>query len=116
MIYPKVLAVGTVDKPAMSNFIDLNKLIDEQNHERGWYTRSEIKKTNIKLPKKKFSLEKIYTDSLNDTYEQQDIAIESKYNNVSQKLTLYEKSRLVGCRAKTLNEDATPRGRYRRYC
>ena len=105
----KVLSVGSVDKPTLSNFIDLNKIIDEQNHLRGWFRRSEIKKTNIKIPKKKFSLEKIYTDVLEEEYTAPVIAIESKYNNVSEKLTLYEKARLLGSRAKMLNSNDRPR-------
>ena len=105
----KTLSAGTTDKPLLSNFIDLNKIIEQENHKRGWYTRSEIKKTNIKLPKKKFSLEKLYTDALEDEYTEPVIAIESKYNNVSQKLTLYEKARLIGTRARQLNENSSPK-------
>ena len=105
----KVLSVGTVDKPGLSSFIDLNKIMDQQNHQRGWFTRSEIKKTKLKLPKKKFSLEKLYTDALDNEYTAPVIAIESKYNNVSQKLTLYEKARILGVRSKMLNNDDNPR-------
>ncbi len=105
----KTLSAGTTDKPSLSSFIDLNKIIDQENHKRGWYTRSEIKKTNIKLSKKKFSLEKLYTDALEDEYTEPVIAIESKYNNVSQKLTLYEKARLIGTRAMQINNNSNLR-------
>lgn len=105
----KTLHVGTVDKPGLSTFIDLNKIIDQENHKRGWYTRSELSKTNIKLPAAKISLEDLFTDMLEDEITYEPIVIESKYKNVNDKLTIYEKSRIMGVRAQMLNNNDIPR-------
>lgn len=105
----KTVNVGTIDKPSLSTFIDLNKIIDQENHKRGWYTRSELAKTNIKIPTTKVSLEDMFTDMLEDEITYEPIVIDSKYKNINDKLTLYEKSRLIGVRAQMLNNNDVPR-------
>lgn len=105
----KTVNVGTIDKPSLSTFIDLNKIIDQENHKRGWYTRSELTKTNIKIPTTKVSLEDMFTDMLEDEITYEPIVIDSKYKNINDKLTLYEKSRLIGVRAQMLNNNDVPR-------
>lgn len=106
----KMLAVGTAEKPALTNFIDLNLIIDKNNQEKGWYTVSEIKKTNIKIDKPKISLDQRLKDAIsNKTTVKEDIKINSQYQNADQKLTLFEKARIIGVRAQMLNENDTPR-------
>lgn len=104
----KTLNIGTTDQPLLSSFIDMNKIIDNQNHVSGWYTRSELSKTNVKLSEK-ISLEDAFTDMLNDEITIEPIVIESKYENPSDKLTLYEKARIIGVRAQMLNNNDVPR-------
>src|SRR5205807_2698797 len=92
----KTLAIGTVDKPNLSNFIDVNIIIDRLNHALGWYSTSELKKTNIEPKKQIKSLEDEFTALLNEegNVEIEPIAIESKNQNISNKLTIYEKARI----------------------
>jgi len=104
----KTLNIGTTDQPLLSSFIDMNKIINNQNHVSGWYTRSELSKTNVKLSEK-ISLEDAFTDMLNDEITIEPIVIESKYDNPSDKLTLYEKARIIGVRAQMLNNNDLPR-------
>jgi DNA-directed RNA polymerase beta' subunit/DNA-directed RNA polymerase subunit K/omega len=105
----KTLNVGTADKPLLSSFIDLNKVIDEENHKRGWYTRSELTETNVKIKPTKLSLEDAFTDMLNDEVTFESVIIDSKYKNIEDKLTLYEKARIIGVRAQMLNNNDVPR-------
>lgn len=103
----KTVNVSTADKPLLSTFIDLNKVIDQENHKHGWYTTSELSKTNIK-PKTKFSLEDAFTELITNEPKYEKIIIESKYTNTD-KLTLFEKARIIGVRAEMLNNNDVPR-------
>ena len=105
----KTLNIGTIDKPLLSTFIDLNKVIDQENHNRGWYTRTELANTNFKFKPEKVSFEDLFTDLLNDEITPQPIIIDSQHKNIEDKLTLYEKARIIGVRAQMLNNNDVPR-------
>ncbi len=102
----KMLAVGTEEKPLLTNFIDINLMMDKYNQERGWYSINELKKTNLKITNK--SLEDQFTDALKGKLVEP-ILIKSEYQNAEQKLTLFEKARIIGIRAQMLNENDVPR-------
>ncbi|HSW76565.1 MAG TPA: hypothetical protein VLG50_05945 [Candidatus Saccharimonadales bacterium] len=104
----KTISVPTIDMPHFSNFIDLNITMDYQNHARGWYSKAELKKTNIKK-ERSVSLEQMFTDMINDTETIESIIIHSKFQSPEMKLTKYEKARLIGTRANQLNNNAIPR-------
>ena len=105
----KTVSVPTIENPAVSNFTDMSLLMDYQNHARGWYTYSELKKTNLKPKKPTFSLEDMFTDAINDTITVTPISIASSNRNPEMKLTYYEKARIIGTRATQLNNNALPR-------
>jgi len=103
----KTVNVGIPAKPLLSTFIDLNKAIDQENHNRGWYTRSELAKTNINI-NPKVSLENLFTEMITEEPIYEPIIIDSKYKN-TEKLTLFEKARIMGVRAQMLNNNDVPR-------
>lgn len=104
----KMLSVGTADKPLLTNFIDLNLVIDKNNQEQGWYSKSKIKNTELKI-KTTLSLDEQLNIALKNRKSFKNISIESKYQNAEQKLTLFEKARIIGIRAQMLNENDVPR-------
>ena len=107
----KTLPVPTEEKSSLSNFIDINVLVDYQNHERGWYNHAELKKTNIKLKSVKptFSLEDALNDMIEGTITVEPVAIASSNQNGNEKLTYFERAKILGLRANQLNNNAIPR-------
>ena len=99
----KTIKVSISDQN-LNHFIDLSRNIDILNHQKGWYSTKELKKTNIKG--NKVSLEDQLSTLLKKKEEQQ-IAIVSPHT--TRKLSIYEKARIIGVRAEMINNNAPPR-------
>lgn len=89
--------------PGINNFIDLAKVIDDENKKLGWFTANEIAATGIKGNKK--SLEERFAMMRKKHTNKEEIKIKQPVYNKDYKLTVYEKARIIGVRAEMLNNN-----------
>jgi DNA-directed RNA polymerase beta' subunit/DNA-directed RNA polymerase subunit K/omega len=105
----KTIRVGTNEFPTLNNFIDLAKIITDENHKRGWFTVKEIKSTNLPMPKTE-SLEDKLKILLNKPLKmEKEHKIPISTNNDNYKITVYEKVRIIGTRATIIDKGDMPR-------
>lgn len=97
------LKVGTLEYPSMNNFIDIAKVIDDENKKLGWYSANELAATGIKRNKK--SLEERFALLRKKNQNKQPIKIKNPVYSKNYKLTVYEKARIIGVRAEMLNNN-----------
>lgn len=96
------LKVPTLEYPSMNNFIDLAKVIDDENKKLGWFTVNELAATGIKGNRRslaeRFAL-------LRKKGKGRAIKITQPVYSKDYKMTVYEKARIIGVRAEMLNNN-----------
>lgn len=101
----RLIKTGTIEQPNLQTVIDIEKIINISNHNNGWYTTNELK--NINIPVKKISLEDRF-NALKQKPKETPTIIKST-QPYQQKLSIYEKAKIIGYRAEMLNNNTPPR-------
>lgn len=112
----EMMAVENPEKPDFSSFIDLKQVARELNAQRGWVPKS----TNDLIVKKRAKLvdlpadnilpesEPVNTPAVTGPFEPYDTSVMPPVITPQLKLTKYEKARIVGTRARQIDNNAPP--------